>query len=113
MTSSLQNIGHLELPDVNKMRQQSNAAFKKQLDLRHSMEARLKSHGFQVTLNHPVNVQGFKPNFQVRCVSIFLNGDYLGLFNPFYNQFLVSDARLSAWCHIMGEKYHEKQKARF
>jgi hypothetical protein len=83
------------------------------LDLRHSMEARLKSHGFQVTLNHPVRVQGFRPNFEVRCVSIFLNEDYLGLFNPFYNQFIVSDARLSAWCHIMGEKYHEKQKARF
>lgn len=112
MTSSSQNTGQQELPALNQQRQESNEAFKKQLDLRHSMEARLKSHGFQVTLSEPVTPAGYNPPFHIRCVQIRLNGDYLGMYNPFYNQFSVSDARLSAWCHIMGEEYYERQKAR-
>ncbi|AZU99668.1 hypothetical protein SBP1_gp076 [Vibrio virus vB_VspP_SBP1] len=112
MTSSSRNTGQQELPALNRSRQLSNDAYKKQLDLRHSMEAQLRSHGFQVTLSQPVVVSGFKPSFNVRCLQIRLNGDYLGMYNPFYGQFSVSDARLSAWCHIMGEKYYENQKAR-
>lgn len=112
MTSSSLNTGQQELPELNQQRQKSSAAFKKQLDLRHSMEARLKSHGFQISLSMPVTIAAFSPHFTIRCVHVRLNGDYLGIYNPYYNKFLVDDARLSAWCHIMGEAYHERQKAR-
>lgn len=112
MTSSSQNTGPHVLPELNRSRKQSNDAYRKQLDLRHSMEAQLRSHGFQVTLSAPVKISGFTPSFEVRCLQIRLNGDYLGMYNPYYNAFRVRDARLSAWCHIMGEEYYEHQEAR-
>ena len=112
MTSSSQNTGQQELPALNHQRSKSTEAYKKQLDSRHSMEAQLKSHGFQITLSEPVPITSFSPSFTIRCVKVFLNGTYLGMYNPLYKDFRVRDARLSAWCHIMGEKYYEYQSAR-
>lgn len=114
MTQSEHSTGHPESSAAKKQtkRELSQNAFKKQLHLRHDMEAQLKSHGFNVVVAEPVEAHGYTPTFTVRTLRISLNGTYLGSYNSLYNRMMAEDPRLAAWAHIMGVDCYATQRAR-